>query len=139
MDDESKQHFVWFSIILILLLFAGAVLFFNKDVSKNNQQANINGQKNYNGRVYTVFYTNGVFSPTNLQINVGDTVRFSNESLSSIVVISDPGLSENPLPGFDSISEIMPKGVFAFTFTTRGIFDYRNDKNIEQKGTVIVK
>lgn len=138
MDDESKQHLFWFFIILILLLFAGSVLFFNKDVPKN-QQANLNGTKNHNGRVYTVFYSGGVFSPTNLQISIGDTVRFSNESLTPIVVVSNPGPNESPLPGFDSISEIPSKGVFAFTFTTRGIFDYRNDRNAEQKGTIIVK
>ncbi len=138
MDDESKQHLVWFFIVLILVLFAGAVLIFNKDAPKNNQQANLNNEpKNYNSRVYTVFYTNGVFSPTNLQINIGDTVRFSNESLTPIVVVSDP--EKEVLPGFDSISEIPPKGVFAFTFTTRGIFDYLNGKHIEQKGTIIVK
>src|SRR3989344_5943187 len=101
MDLEQNQHFFWFLTILALILFAGAVFFFNKDLPEN-QQANLNESKT-NGRVYTVFYTSGVFSPTNLQINVGDTVRFSNDNLFPIRVISDPHSDHTDLPGFDSI------------------------------------
>lgn len=135
MDSESNQQFLWFLIILILLMFAGAVFFFGKDLSKD-QPASINEPKNHNGRIYTVFYTSGVFSPTNLQINVGDTVRFLNESILSVRIKAD---DESDLPGFDSISEIPPTGVFTFTFATRGIFDYHNEIKPKQKGTIIVK
>ena len=138
MDSESNQQFFWFLIILILSLFGGAVLIFSKDLPKD-QQAKIDEPKNYVGRIYTVFYTNGVFSPTNLQINVGDTVRFSNDSLFPIRVVSDPHPDHTDLPGFDSISDISSQGVFTFTFIKRGIFDYHNEKRVEQKGTVIVK
>ena len=138
MDSESSQQFFWFLIILILSLFGGAVLIFSKDLPKD-QQANVGEPKNYIARTYTVFYTNGVFSPTNLQINVGDTVRFSNDSLFPIRVISDPHPEHTDLPGFDSISDTPTQGVFTFTFIKRGIFDYHNEKKIDQKGTVIVK
>ena len=130
-----KQQLFWLLIVLILLMFAGAVFFFNKDLPKN-QEANLNGSKNNNGRVYTVYYTSGVFSPTNLQINVGDTVRFSNNGILSVRIKAD---EESELPGFDSISDIPPQGVFSYTFTKRGIFDYHNERKAEQKGTIIVK
>lgn len=113
-------------------------MFFNKDLPKN-QQANLSEKKTHNGRTYTVYYTSGVFSPTNLQINVGDTVRFVNDSLFPIRVVSDPHPGHDTLPGFDSISEIPPQGIFSFTFTKRGIFDYHNERKVEQKGTIIVK
>lgn len=138
MDSESGQQFFWFSIILILSLFGGAVLIFSRDLPRD-QEANVGQPKNYVGKTYTVFYTNGVFSPTNLQINVGDTVRFSNDSLFPIKVVSDPHPDHTDLPGFDSISDIPVQGVFTFTFIKRGIFDYHNEKKIEQKGTIIVK
>lgn len=137
-DSELKQQFFWFLIIVILVLFAGAVFFFSKDVPRN-QEANFNGSRTSNGRVYTVYYTSGVFSPTNLQLNVGDTVRFSNNSIFSIRVVSDPHPDHTDLAGFDSISDIPPQGVFSYTFTKRGIFDYHNEKKVEQKGTIIVK
>ncbi|MEK7659234.1 MAG: hypothetical protein AAB338_01085 [Patescibacteria group bacterium] len=137
MDSEKNQQLFWFLTVLILSLFAGAVFFFSRDLPKN-QQANFNGPK-FSSRVYTVFYTSGVFSPTNLQINVGDTVRFLNDSILAIRVVSDPHPAHDDLPGFDSISDIPAQGVFSFTFTKRGIFDYHNEKRIEQKGTIIVK
>jgi plastocyanin len=137
-DSESHQQFFWFLIILILSLFGGAVFIFSKNLPKG-QQANLDEPKNYVSRIYTVFYTNGVFSPTNLQINVGDTVRFMNDSLFPIRVVSEPHPDHNDLPGFDSISDISSQGVFTFTFIKRGIFDYHNEKRIEQKGTIIVK
>lgn len=138
MDSESNQQFFWFLIILILSLFGGALFIFDKNLSKN-QQANLERPKSYTSRTYTVFYTNGVFSPTNLQINIGDTVRFLNDSLFPIRVVSDPHPDHTDLPGFDSISDIPLQSVFTFTFVKRGIFDYHNEKKVEQKGTVIVK
>lgn len=137
MDSEKNQQFFWFLIILVLFFFAGAVFFLEKDLPKN-QQANFNGLK-ASSRIYTVFYTSGVFSPTNLQINVGDTVRFFNDSILAIRVVSDPHPEHTDLAGFDSISDIPAQGVFSFTFTKRGIFDYHNEKRTEQKGTIIVK
>lgn len=138
MDHEKNQQLSWFLIILLLVLFAGAVFFFNKDLPKN-QGAALNEPKSNNGRVYSVYYTSGVFSPTNLQINVGDTVRFINDGLLPIRIVSDPHPTHDALPGFDSISDIPTQSVFTFTFTTRGIFDYHNERKIEQKGTIIVK
>ena len=136
MDDEKHQHYLWFLIVLALVLFTGSVFYFTKD-APSGQEANLNNQGNYLGKVYTVYYTKGVFSPTNLQINIGDTVRFSNDSLAPVRIKSD---SESELPGFDSVSDIPPQGIFSYTFAKRGIFDYRNERKLEQRGgTIIVK
>lgn len=137
MDSESNQQIFWFITILVLFLFAGSIFFFNKDLPKD-QHADLNDSKN-NGRIYTVFYTSGVFSPTNLQINVGDTVRFFNDSLFPIRVVSDPHPTHEGLAGFDSVSDIPSQGTFSYTFSKRGIFDYHNERKIDQKGTIIVK
>ena len=138
MGEEKHQHYLWFLIILALTLFTGSLFYFGKDAA-SNQQANLNGGGNYLGKVYTVYQTKGVFSPTNLQINVGDTVRFLNDGLTPMRVASDPHPEHSDLPGFDSVSEIPPQGIFSFTFSKRGIFDYHNERKPEQKGTVIVK
>ena len=84
-------------------------------------------------RIYTVSYKNGVFSPTNLRIHAGDTVRFKNESLFSIRILSGSYL------GFDSVGEIPQGSFFSFTFAAKGIFDYYNNSNAEEKGTIIVR
>lgn len=132
---------LWFFIILFLVLFAGAVsILNNKNKELNGTFANFDREKTFrHSRVYTVFFTDGVFSPTNLQINRGDTVRFKNDSLFPIRVVSDPHPSHKDLPGFDSISEIPSQGIFSYTFTQRGIFGYHNEKKPEENGTIIVK
>lgn len=136
--NDQNQHLFWFLTLIILFLFSGAVFYFGRDLPKD-QQANLNETQNYTSRTYTVYYTSGVFSPTNLQINVGDTVRFFNDNLFPIRVVSDPHPEHTDLPGFDSISDIPPQTTFSFTFTKRGIFDYHNERKVEQKGTIIVK
>ena len=135
MEGELKEQLFWPVIVIFLAVFAGAIFLFNRDAPKN-QQADLNHARN--GRVYTVYHTSGVFSPTNLQINVGDTVRFFNDGILPLRVVSDP-IEGSDLPLFDSISDIPPKSHFSFTFTKRGIFDYQNSKRPEQKGTIIVK
>lgn len=84
-------------------------------------------------RIYTVSYKSGVFSPTNLRIHAGDTVRFKNEAIFAIRIYSESYL------GFDSVGDIPQGSFFSFTFAAKGIFDYHNDRNPEEKGTIIVR
>ena len=133
----KNEHLMWLLIIFLMVAFAGVVLFFNKNrqfPQAAKLPASIEAKQ---GRIYTVFYTSGVFSPTNIQINLGDTVRFRNDSFFGIRIISDP--QKGGLAGLDSISDIPQGGIFSYTFTQRGIFDYNNEKNLQQSGTVIVK
>ncbi|OGN04969.1 MAG: hypothetical protein A2746_01280 [Candidatus Yanofskybacteria bacterium RIFCSPHIGHO2_01_FULL_44_22] len=90
-------------------------------------------------RLYTVSYRAGVFSPTNLKIHSGDTVRFKNDGLLSIRVVSDPHPEHNNLVGFDSIGDIPQGSYFSFTFAAKGIFGYHNEKNINEAGTIIIR
>lgn len=139
MDQEKGHQYLWFLIVLALVIFTGSVFYFSRDLP-SPQQANLQeGNGKYLGKVYTVYYTSGVFSPTNLQINIGDTVRFLNDGLTPIRVVSDPHPEHDYLPGFDSVSEIPPQGIFSYTFNKRGIFDYHNERKPEQRGTIIVK
>ncbi|OGN05150.1 MAG: hypothetical protein A3B99_05435 [Candidatus Yanofskybacteria bacterium RIFCSPHIGHO2_02_FULL_44_12b] len=88
-------------------------------------------------RIYTVSYKGGVFSPTNLRIHAGDTVRFKNEGFFPIRIVSDKDM--NYLPGFDSIGDIPQGSYFSFTFAAKGIFGYYNDNGPKEKGTIIVR
>ncbi|MDP2647942.1 MAG: hypothetical protein Q8P35_01725 [Candidatus Yanofskybacteria bacterium] len=90
-------------------------------------------------RIYTVSYRSGVFSPTNLRIHAGDTVRFKNDSIFSVRIVSDPHPQHDGLKGFDSIGDIPQGSTFTFTFASQGIFGYHNEKSIEETGTIIVK
>lgn len=137
-DNEPKpKGYFWLIIIFLLTVLSVSITFFNRgnkyDLSvlagpsqpaKNQERA---------PRIYTVSYKSGIFSPTNIRVRAGDTVRFENHSLFGIRVLSDD------LTGFDSIGPVPAGGVFTYTFTVRGIFSYFNEKEPEQLGKVVVR
>jgi len=89
-------------------------------------------------RIYTVTYRFGVFSPTNLRIRAGDTVRFRNDSNSPVRIVADP-LPGHRLPEFDSIGNVQPASYFSYTFSSTGTFAYRSQGDPDEAGVVIVR
>ena len=127
----------WLLIVLVLVLMAFSVNMFRRPVAPD-ASGNISSpleptQEVRQPRVYTVSYRNGVFSPTNLRIHAGDTVRFKNEGIFPIKIVGDD------LVGFDSVGDVPQGSFFAFTFAARGIFSYHNDKNPDEMATIIVR
>jgi len=132
----------WLFIVLVLTLLAFSVSMFRQqagpDKSGSSGRSNIVSSVGptpdvRQPRVYTVSYGNGVFSPTNLRIHAGDTVRFKNESIFPIRIIGDD------LVGFDSVGDMPQGSFFAFTFAAKGIFGYHNDKSSNEIATIIVR
>lgn len=141
-SDPQPKGVIWFVIILVLLGFVLAVIYFSRsdpDLLNSGQAFSSKPAVSRQPRVYTVFYGLGVFSPTNIRIHVGDSVRFQNDSKSTIRIVSDTTNGTPDLAGFDSIGEIQADGVFTYTFTNSGIFGYHNAKNLAEEGTVIVR
>jgi|SRR3989344_306784 len=141
-SDFKPKGALWLFIILVLVGFVWAVLYFGRSnpLLANNGQAFSSRQTNARQpRTYTVFYGLGVFSPTNIRVHVGDSVRFQNDSKTPIRVVSDSLNGVPDLAGFDSIGEIPPDSVFSYTFGQAGIFGYHNVKNPNEEGTVIVR
>src|SRR3989338_7029380 len=75
----------WLLIVLVLVLLAFSVNMFRQPIisdTSGNIVSSLEPTPDVRQpRVYTVSYRNGVFSPTNLRIHAGDTVRFKNESI----------------------------------------------------------
>jgi plastocyanin len=111
----------------------------NKDLSGTIQPSINRPAPSRQPRLYTVYYSLGVFSPTNIRIHVGDSVKFQNDSNSPIYIVSVRSEVGLELAGFDSVNDIPPKSSFTFTFTKPGTFGYHNSKNPNEKGTVIVR
>ncbi|MGD0977422.1 MAG: hypothetical protein ABR875_04000 [Minisyncoccia bacterium] len=132
---------IWFLVILVALVFAGALYYFGKNQGVNDyQQALVtNSISSRQPRVYTVYYNTGVFSPTNIRIYVGDSVKFENDSSDPMHVTTDVNNDIPDLAGFDSTSNIPSKSSFVFTFTTAGSFGYHNELNKAERGMVIVR
>lgn len=142
LNTLSGTGLFWVLIFVVLMLMAIAVSIFGTtpvDDSLVTQSSTPTPTESYQPRLYTVSYKGGVFSPTNLRIHAGDTVRFRNDSFFPIRVISDPHPLHNQLPGMDSVSDIPQGSYFAFTFAAKGIFGYHNERDADQSGTIIVR
>ena len=140
--EEPPPHLnapglIWLLIVLALVVLGFAVNFLNKD---NDLSASLSPSisptvtplESHQLRLYTISYKNGVFSPTNLRIHAGDTVRFKNEGIFPIHIVSDE------IVGFDSVGDVPQGSYFAFTFAAKGIFSYHNIKDTSETGTIIV-
>ena len=129
----------WMLIILTLVLFGLAVSMLGKPQNVGTDlptPTETTSAQTVPSRIYTVSYKNGVFSPTHLRIHAGDTVRFKNEGVFPIRIVSGP---DSSLVGFDSVGDIPQGSYFSFTFAAKGIFDYHNDRNPKETGTIIVR
>jgi len=133
----SNSGLPWLLIVLVLVLLVFSVSIFRQPVipdTSGNIGSSVGPTPDARQpRVYSVSYKSGVFSPTNLRIHAGDTVRFKNEGIFPIRIVGDD------LVGFDSIGDVPQGSFFAFTFAARGIFSYYNDKNSDESATIIVR
>ncbi len=135
----SGPGLFWMLIILTLVLFGLAVSMLGRPQNPSAESPTPTETVSIQttpSRIYTVSYKNGVFSPTNLRIHAGDTVRFKNEGIFPIRIVSGP---DSSLVGFDSVGDIPQGSYFSFTFAAKGIFDYHNDRNPKETGTIIVR
>ena len=140
-DGAEPSGLGWLFILLFLILLSAAVLYFSQG-GKNligSLPTPTNTIASRPSRTYSVYYDRGVFSPTNLRIHAGDTVRFENDNTLPIRVVTDPHPAHNGLVGFDSASEIRNKESFTYIFNAVGIFSYHNERNPNETGTIIVR
>lgn len=142
-SDLQPEGRLWLLVIFVLVLFGGALVYFSRNSPDlvGFDQARLNNRLSpaRQARLYTVFYDTGVFSPTNIRIHAGDSIKFQNDSNQSIHIVSD---SINDLPdlvGFDSIGDIPPDSSFTYTFARTGTFGYHNIGNKAERGAVIVR
>ena len=139
---EQQRHnpaVFWLLIILLLLLLAGSVSVLGDSKDLSSKIPTPTPEEIRQPRFYTVSYKSGVFSPTNLRIHAGDTVRFKNESFFGIRVVSDLDSAHKQIPLFDSVGGIPQGSYFSYTFSEKGIFGYHNDNRPDEQATIIVR
>lgn len=86
-----------------------------------------------------VNYTNAGFNPSSLEIKVGQTVQFVNQSGGGMWVASGPHPSHTGYPEFDPKRNIPSGEIYEFTFTKIGEWKYHNHTKSGMYGTIIVK
>ncbi len=88
---------------------------------------------------HIVKYTGTGFAPAGLEIAVGETVTFVNESGNHMWVASAIHPTHELLPEFDQ-EEGTPNGsMYSFTFTKTGVWKFHDHLNPGMKGSVMVK
>lgn len=91
------------------------------------------------GEVIVVTYSDDGFTPKEVNVAVGQTVRFVNESSGNMWVASDNHPSHEIMPEFDDKKSIVNSENYEFTFTKIGKWSYHNHVKPSAIGTVIVK
>ena len=80
------------------------------------------------------------FSPQNVQIDVGQTVVWTNRDGSSHWIVSDGDLQTSQVPRLNSSGPILPQNSYSYTFDKSGTFTYHDDLHPNQlRGTITVK
>lgn len=85
-----------------------------------------------------VMYTSSGFSPSIINIEMGDTVRFSNDSSLNMWVASNPHPQHTEFSDFDAGRNYQNGESYSFTFTESGTYEYHNHSNPSMRGTVVV-
>lgn len=132
---------LWPFIVLMLVLLAIAVATLQQPpapITSSSPTPTESDTVVRDPRVYSVNYRFGVFSPTNLRIHVGDTVRWKNDSPLPIRVTAQLQTSQK-VPEFDSVGTVQPGSYFSYTFSTVGVFGYANASNSNESGVIIVR
>lgn len=135
--ERQVRPQLWALILAVLLLMVVAVSLLGKN-TQGGDDVTPTPTPEHDARVYTVTYGFGIFSPTNLRIHAGDTVRFRNDSTNPVRIIAD-ALPGRRLPEFDSVGPVQPGATFGYTFAVPGTFTYRNQANAAQVGVIIVR
>lgn len=89
--------------------------------------------------IIVVTYDDGGFTPKEISVSQGQTVRFVNKSSGNMWVASDIHPSHEILPEFDNKKSIGNGENYEFTFTKVGVWKYHNHIKPSSVGTVIVE
>ncbi len=88
--------------------------------------------------VVEIDYEAAAFTPSAVDIKVGDYVIFKNKSQADLWVASNPHPTHTDYPEFNSQKPIPPGGKFQFQFLKAGNFGYHNHLNPSATGTINV-
>lgn len=91
-----------------------------------------------NGMSVTVTHGDTGFTPNFLTVRTGTTVRFLNNSTTSMWVVSSPHPAHTALTGFDERQSVGKGGSYSYVFLKIGVWKYHNESNPDQTATVIV-
>jgi plastocyanin len=138
-SEHAPRPHLWVLIFVILALIAVAVSVLGPEPAPAPiVERSLTPTPSRESRIYTVRYRSGVFSPTNLRIHAGDTVRFLNDGGDALRIIADLRAGSR-VPEFDSVGLVEAGSYFSYTFPSVGEYSYRNYDNGSEAGVILVR
>jgi len=86
----------------------------------------------------TVSYTDSGFSPKTVTVRKGTTVTFKNTSTGTMWVVTGVYPTNQLLPGFDEKAAVATGGMYQYTFTKVGTWQYYNHAKTTDEAFVVV-
>ena len=134
-----KNKLIIVAVIVLLVVGAGVYLLMQKPASPNtntqNPEPNTSEQTTLSGtpiQTYDIKIGGFAFSPSELKIQPGDTVIWTNNDLMSHTITSDSGTEL-------SSSSIGNGKTYSHTFNTIGTYSYHCSIHPSMKGQIIVE
>jgi len=86
--------------------------------------------------IYVVYYGNSGFYPNMVNVKAGKTVRFTNESDKAMLIFTDSIYSK--YSALNQLRSLGKGGVYDFTFTDIGLWEYYNKNNPTDRASITV-
>lgn len=134
----------FYSWVLLIVIIGGLVLIYqssakNKDIFAKYDTKNTSALPADNTPATNkITYSDGVFSPSVINVKQSAAVTFINGSDQPLQIISDPHPDHTNLPGLNSIIQLKKDETYQFTFNINGTWGYHNEASPTETGTVIV-
>ena len=140
-------------IIIVMLVVLGFFIFFISNQVTESSTINRKAEANLpikgnqdsekmmekEGTVKNIVeITSSGFSPRNLEIKAGNTVRFVNKDSKKHWPASDIHPTHNLYPGFDALRGLAQGEEYSFTFTKQGSWGYHDHLSPVLKGTIVI-
>ncbi len=157
----NNSTIVWIVIVVLVVLGLGWYVMAQNsstDVTPSEQTADTTGSQNTNvpasppPQTVSVTYTDQGFTPASVNLKVGDTVTFVNQSTKKMWVASNQHPTHTEYDGTSRTTHCVagytgPKPFdecatgdsYSFTFTQVGTTEYHNHINATDIGTVVVQ
>jgi plastocyanin len=129
-----NKNLIIIGVIVLLIVGAGAYFLMQKSYTPN-PETNPSEQTTLSGtpiQTYNIELKSFAFSPSELKIQPGDKVIWTNQDLAPHTITSDTGSEIS--------SSSLSKGqTYYYTFTTTGTYNYHCSIHPSMKGTIVVE
>jgi plastocyanin len=128
------------AIIIILIIVVGGAIALNHKSTDNSYSYNSTGSSpsaSHPSQIPstgTINIKNMIFSPSQISIQKGGTVTWTNNDNTSHTVVDDLSNVGGPSSG-----DIAPGSSYSFTFTKAGSYQYHCRIHPSMRGTIVVK